>query len=363
MKITEVIEHRLAYPVQRPYRNSKFWMRERTATLIEVRTDSGLVGWGEGAGLPSEEAIATHVIGGNPFDYEVIYDALSENGRYGNKACGVEIAFWDLMGKALDQPIWQLLGGARRTSVPVYASGFFKREGVDHFEDLANEARRCRDLGLNLLKARIGFGPEYDERILAAMRKGGGEDVALAADVNMGYDVDTAIEAGKRLAAFDLKWYEEPIPREDLEGYCRIREEVPIRISGAEGRVGVRSFQEVVDRQAMDILQPDISIAGGFTECRRIQAVAWANRIPVIPHFFGAVVRLAATLQWLATLPEDLEAEDPVPMYLELDVMENGLRTELSSIPFELEDGVMHIPDRPGLGVKIDESVLRKYSG
>ena len=361
MKITEVIEHRLSYPVERPYRNCRFWMKARQATLVEVRTDNGLVGWGEG-GLPSEEAIATHVIGRDPFDYEVIYDALSNNGQEGNKACAIEIALWDLMGKALDKPVYQLLGGARRTFVPAYASGFFQREGLDHFQDLADEARRCRDLGFGALKARIGFGPEYDPQILAAMRKGAGDDVALAADVNLGYDVETAIEAGKRLADFDLLWYEEPVPREDIDGYCRLREALPMRISGAEGRVGVRAFQEVVDRQALDILQPDISIAGGFTECRRIWALAWANRIPILPHYFGAVVRLAATLQWMATIPEDPEAEDPLPLYLELDVMENGLRTDLSHIPFELEDGMMPIPDRPGLGVEIDEAALHKYA-
>ena len=362
MKITEVIEHRLSYPIERPYRNSRFWMRERSARLVEVRTDSGLIGWGEGSGMPSEEVIEKHVIGADPFDYEVIYDALSENGREANKACGIEIALWDLMGKALDQPVYQLLGGARRTSVQAYASGFFQREGVDHFEDVAEQARKCRDLGFAALKARIGFGPDYDPQILAAMQKGAGEDIALAADVNLGYDVDTAIEAGHRLEAFDLLWYEEPIPREDLDGYCRLREELPIRISGAEGRVGVRSFQEVVDRQALDILQPDISIAGGFTECRRVWALAWANRIPVLPHFFGAVVRLAATLQWMATIPDDPEAPDALPTYLELDVMENGLRTDLSRTAFELEGGVMQIPDRPGLGVEIDEAALRKYA-
>ena len=362
MKITEVITHKLSFPLQRPYRNSRFWMRARPATLVEVRTDNELVGWGEG-GVPSEEAIDHHVIGANPFNYELIYDALSDNGREGNTACAIEIALWDLMGKALDKPVYQLLGGARRKRVPAYASGFFQREGLDHFQDLAEEARRCRDLGFGALKARIGFGPDYDPEILGAMRNGAGEDVGLAADANQGYDdVDTAIEAGKRLADLDPLWYEEPIHRDDLDGYCRLREALPMRISGAEGRVGVRSFQAVVERQAMDILQPDISIAGGFTECRRVWSLAWANRIPILPHYFGAVVRLAATLQWMAAIPVDEEAEEKLPLYLELDVMENGLRTELSRIPFELEDGMMPIPDRPGLGVEIDEAALQKYA-
>ena len=135
-----------------------------------------------------------------------------------------------------------------------------------------------------------------------------------------------------------------------------------MRIAGAEGLSGLRSFRQMVQRRAVDIIQPDISRAGGFTEGRRIWALAAANHVRVIPHMFGTVVRLAATLQWLATIPDDPVVHDPFPCYLELDVMENGLRTDLSPTPFELEDGMMQIPDRPGLGVEIDEAALRRFS-
>lgn len=359
MKITEVIEHRLAYPVERPYRNSRDRVTARPARLVEVRTDAGITGWGEG-GVPDDATVKAHAIGRDPFDVSAIYDALSDQGRNGRTACGVEMALWDVIGKALDKPVWALLGGRRRERIPAYASGFFQREGVDHFEDLASEARRCRDLGFRAMKARIGFGPDYDPRILAAIRDGAGSDVTLAADVNLGYDVDTAIEAGKRLADVDLAWYEEPVPAGDLDGYCRIREALPFRIAGAEGRVGVRAFREVIDRGAMDILQPDISVAGGFTECKRIEALAWAHETTLLPHYFGTAVRLAATLHWIATIPEEADAD--VPLILELDVMENALRTDLAKEPFDFEDGEMRIPDGPGLGIEVDEAIVRKYT-
>lgn len=363
MKIIEVITHNLAYQVKHPYRNScSEWVRFRPATLVEVRTDNGLVGWGEGDGAPSPGNIETHVIGKDPFDYEVIYDNLSHNGANAASACGVEIALWDLMGKALDKPIYQLLGGARRDRATAYASGFFKLQDVDHVQNLVEQARRCRDAGFRAVKMRIGFGREQDERIVAAVRDALGDDIGLAADVNLGYDVPTAIEVGLRLHAYDLLWYEEPIAADDLDGYCAIKQALPMRIAGAEGLSGLRSFRDIVQRRAVDIIQPDISRAGGFTEGRRICALAAANHVRVMPHMFGTVVRLAATLQWLATIPDDPVALNPFPSYIELDVMENGLRTDLSPTPFELEDGMMKIPDRPGLGIEIDAQALRSYS-
>jgi D-galactarolactone cycloisomerase len=367
MKISEVLTHDLVYPVKHPYRNCcSDWIHARPATLVEVKTDNGLVGWGEGDGNPSLSDIEKHVIGQNPFDYEVIYDGLSNNGRNAN-ACGIEMALWDLMGKALDMPVYQLLGGARRKGVTAYASGFFKLQDADHVQSLADEARRCRDAGFQAVKMRIGFGGDQDERIVGAVREAIGEDIGLATDVNLGYDVQTAIEVGHRLAPYDLLWYEEPIAADQLDGYYEIRQELSVPIAGAEGLTGLRAFRDIVQSDAVDIIQPDISRAGGFSEGRRICALASANDVRVIPHMFGSAVRLAATLQWLATIPDDPATDDPatadsLPCYLELDVMENGLRTDLSITPFDLEDGMVTISDRPGLGIEIDREALREYS-
>ena len=360
MKITEVITHELSYPVERPYRNCvSEWIRARDATLFEVRTDDGLVGWGEGE-PPSRADIETRVIGRDPFDCEAIFDSLSRDGRGVATACGVEIALWDLFGKSRGQPIHELLGGSRRDRVAAYASGFFQRQGVDHIESVMEEARLCRDEGFLALKLRLGFGPEQDERLVAAVRETIGDEAGLAADINLGYDVPTAIEAGSRLAAYDLLWYEEPVAADDLEGYRAIRRALPMPIAGAESLSGLESFREIIEAGAVDIIQPDISRAGGFTEGRRICELASANGVHVIPHMFGTVVRLAATLQWLAAIPDD--PRSALPCYLELDVTENGLRTDLSPTSFELEDGTMAIPNRPGLGVEIDEAALHRYT-
>ncbi len=361
MKITDVIVHNLTYKTKHPYANSFMYNRSRSTAVIEVRTDNGLVGWGEG-GAPSPGDIEAHALGRSPFDYEVIYDGLASRGRNARSACGVEIALWDLMGKALEKPVYELLGGARRTEATAYASGLFKLEGEDHVQSLYDEASRYRDMGFQAVKMKIGFGRDVDEAIVASVRKAIGPDIELAVDANCRYDVATAIDVGRRIDPYDMLWYEEPIVPQDVDGYCHIKQALPMRIVGAEGLAGLRAFREIVQRRALHAIQPDISIAGGFTEGRRIGALAAANHVRVIPHNWGGIVRLAATLHWLATLPDDPVALNLFPSYLEYDMTENGIRTDLSPTTFDAVDGIVKIPDRPGLGVEVDRDALERHA-
>ena len=360
MRIAEVITHRLSCPVERPCRACRTdWIRERTATIVEVRTDDGLTGWGEGEGELTPGAMESFLTGKSPFDCEKIWDSLTARGKDIPAACGIETALWDLVGKSEGKPVCDLLTGTPRDRVTAYASGFFQPQGEDHLRHAAEEGRRCRDR-FAAVKVRIGFGPDQDERIVAAVRNAIGSEVKLAVDATQGYGLPAAIEAGNRLAPYDVLWFEEPISAEDLDGYRELRQALPMPVAGAEGRSGLGAFREVVEGGAMDIIQPDIGRAGGFTEGMRICELAAANRVHVIPHMFGSVVRLAATLHWLAAVPEDPRGQ--LPPYLELDVTENGLRTRLSPTRFEVEDGAVRIPDRPGLGVEIDAEALRRFS-
>ena len=169
MRITEVITHCLACPVPRPFRACRTgWIRERTATLVEVRTDGGLTGWGEGDGAPTPESTDA-LIGKSPFDRQEIWDILTACGRNIPAASGIEIALWDLAGKSEGKPVCELLGGTLRDKVTAYASGFFQPQGEDHLAHAVAEARRCRDR-FAAVKIRIGFGPEQDERLVAAVR-------------------------------------------------------------------------------------------------------------------------------------------------------------------------------------------------
>ena len=361
MKIVEVRTYSPVYPVKDPFSNALRTTRERAFGLVEVITDAGLTGWGEGASVPARRALDTHVVGRNPFDCEVIWEALHKQGVDPAAISAVDIALWDLMGKALKQPIHQLLGGAFRTRVQAYATGLFRRERSDPTAALVEEARGYVDDGFRAMKMKVGFGPDYDIKNVAAVRRAIGDDVLFAVDANCGYDVGGAIAVGREMAKNDLLWFEEPVSADDVEGYLEIKRALRIRISGAEQCRGRWAFRRMIQERALDIIQPDVCVCGGFTEFRKIAAMASANHVRVIPHMFGTAIRLAATLHLLAALPDAPRAHQPFPALLEYDMSENALRTELAREPIRHRDGIVSVPQGPGLGIEIDREVLQRY--
>jgi D-galactarolactone cycloisomerase len=273
----------------------------------------------------------------------------------------VDIALWDIMGKALDQPIYNLLGGAFRNRVQAYATGMFQRDRADKTAFLVAEAKDYADQGFKAMKMKVGFGPEYDIKNVAAVRRAIGDDILLAVDANCGYDRGSAIAIGQRFIENNLLWFEEPIAADDIDGYIEIRRALNVRISGAEQLRGRWAFRRMLQENALDIAQPDVCICGGITEFRKVAAMASANHVRVIPHMFGTAIRLAATLQLLAVLPDSPRALEPFPTLLEYDMSENALRTELAKEPIRHTDGVVTIPQGPGLGIEINREVLQRY--
>jgi D-galactarolactone cycloisomerase len=363
MKITEVKTYNLRYPLIEPFANSQSWSRARSAGVVEILTDAGITGWGEGLSTPSQSAIDAHLIGRNAFDVELIWNALYQRG-WGDIAAmsAVDIGLWDIIGKALDQPIYRLLGGAFRDRIPAYASGLFKKDKPDVTQALMAEAKSYVDQGFPAVKMKIGFGESYDVKNVAAVRKAIGDTILLTVDANCGYDVRTAIDIGQKIAENDLFWYEEPITTADVDGYVEIRHALKIRIAGGEMLRGRWAFRDLIQKRALDIVQPDISIAGGFTECRKIAAMASANYVRVLPHMWGSSIRLAATLHWQATLPDSPEVLNPIPSLFEFDMTENRLRTDLAKEPIRAVEGYVPVPQEPGLGIAVDRNVLERYS-
>ena len=363
MKITEVKAYDLHYPLADPFANSRGWSKARTAGVVEIVTDAGVTGWGEGLSTPSRQAIDAHLVGRDPLDVAVICNDLYARGR-GDMAAvsAVDIALWDIAGKARDTPVYRLLGGAFRERIPAYASGLFMKDRPDHTQALADEARAYADAGFPAVKMKIGYGEAYDVKNVAAVRRAIGDDLLLAVDANCGYDVGTAIEVGRKIADNDIYWYEEPVGTDDVAGYVEIRHALGMRIAGGEQLRGHRAFRDLIQGRGLDIVQPDISIAGGFTECRKVQAMASANGVRVLPHMWGTSIRLAATLQWQATIPDDPESLHPQPSLFEFDMTENALRTELAAEPIRAVDGEVEVPQGPGLGIEIDRDLLERYS-
>ena len=361
MRIQTVHTYDLRYPVKREFANSTTWNRARTAGVVEVITDEGLTGWGEGVRAPSPGVLADWLIGRDPFDAGVIGRDLAAAGASMAQVSAVDIALFDLMGKAVGRPCHQLLGGAVRERVPAYASGLFLLSESDPVMGLEAEAAGYAEAGFPAVKMKIGHGPRNDAARVAAVRQAIGPGVLLAVDANCAYDRSTALESIRSISEQGIYWYEEPVPPTEVEAYREIRAASGLRIAGGEALEGLSAFRDLVSKRALDIVQPDISIAGGFTVCRQVAALASAHGVQVLPHMWGTSIRLAATLHWQATIP-DAPGLFPEPCLLEFDMTENALRTDLARERFEVVDGSLAVPSGPGLGIEIDREVLERYT-
>jgi D-galactarolactone cycloisomerase len=373
VKIEHIAVYELAASVQKPFGYSRAWMTQRAASLVEVTTDDGLSGWGEAFGpahmsAGALETIRSMVLGRDPFATETMWNDLygryREHGRIGpfmDAMSAIDIALWDIKGKALNLPIHRLLGGPIRLEVPVYASGLFRQQGGNAAYYLAEEARAYVKEGYRAVKMKVGYGVEEDMIGVNAVRDAIGPDITLMVDANEAYDASTAIRLGRLMAPYDIGWFEEPVPPEDLDGYCDVRRGQPIPVAGGEADFTRYGFRDILARRAMDILQPDICAAGGFSECKKIADMASAHNIRVNPHAWGTPIAIAATLQLLAVLPDTPPALAAVPPMLELDLTEHGIRDAMMLDMLRPKNGRISIPQGPGLGIEIDREVVKRF--
>jgi D-galactarolactone cycloisomerase len=348
--------------------------------VVEVVTDEGLSGFGEALchGLQPPEIAAAAVdacfrdmvVGRDPFDVAVLYEEMTNRVRdFGAKGAvigaisAIDIALWDLMGQAVGKPVHKLLGGAFRTSVRPYATGFYRVEGGTYPDALAEEALDHRDAGFDAMKVKIGFGLDEDLRAVAAVREAVGPGVRLMLDANHAYDVGMARRLIAAVEPYDVYWLEEPIPPEDLDGYAHLRATGPrLLLAAGENEDTSRGFWPWVKRGALDVLQPDIAMSGGFTGLSQICALATSAGVRLNPHVWGTAIGLVASLHFIATIPPlpiSRAAEEPM---LEYDRSSHPFRRELIASAPELEDGRVAVPTAPGLGIEIDRSVLERYA-
>jgi D-galactarolactone cycloisomerase len=283
----------------------------------------------------------------------------------------IDIALWDIWGQALNLPVHELLGGAFRPSVLAYATGCYYR-GEDYLNHhasipkLADEARSYVDAGFNMLKIKVGLlSVEADLERVGAIRDAIGSDTVLLVDSNHAYNAYTAVRIGRGLEAYDVRWFEEPVPPEDHEGYRFVRQSLNIAIAGGEAEYTRFGFRNLITGGCVDIAQPDICVAGGFSEWQKIMALASTYNTAVIPHVWGSGIALAAALHALATIPPFPYTVNPIPLQnepvVEFDRNPNPLRDELLHQRFVLEAGRLPVPQLPGLGVTVNEEVLRRY--
>ncbi len=361
---------------------------QRQALLVKVETDSGIYGIGESFcfGNPLiigkhiiEDQLAPMIIGEDPDYIEKIWNTIYwrsiAHGRRGlimGALSGIDIALWDIRGKAYGLPIAKLLG-ACLDKVPSYASGGFYAPDKD-IDGLQREIEGYLDKGYQDVKIKIGrnpsmpqnsirymanqdFGVTYDEDIerISAARNVMGKNGRLIADINACWDAAHVIQAQEDFEQAGLNWLEEPTVFEDGEGCRAIAENYKkILINGYETEQGVKNWARMIENREVDIVQPDIGWTGGFTEVKKIGAIAYAADLPVSLHSFGSAVHFAASIQMAASLAntEILESEENP----------NPLKTDILKTPFEADSKMNFlVPDKPGLGIELDWNKIEKY--
>jgi D-galactarolactone cycloisomerase len=368
VRITGVRIHKLRGGLRERFGWSLNWTDSRTATLVEVTTDAGLTGWGDGA---CDEALlaarADRVIGRSPFEVEAVYEEMRRPGgpqqRPGDCAApGLDIALWDLAGKLLGRPVSALLGARYRSRVTPYLTALYRKDWPDLCAGLAAEARSWVDAGFRALKMKTGFSAGLDVKIVAAVREAIGGDVALGIDSNCAYDAGTAIRLGARLEPFDLMWWEEPLPAGDFDGYRRLR--ASLRIPLAAGETGAAGWliRNYIQPRLVDILQPDLEHVG-LTGARLLTQLCHLNRIRLIPHNWGTALRTAATLHWMSTCPPLTPALNPPDPMFEFDQTEHPFRDAVIAerLAPECPGGGVPVPSGPGLGVTVLPEAVAEF--
>ncbi|MFO1304829.1 MAG: mandelate racemase/muconate lactonizing enzyme family protein [Burkholderiales bacterium] len=381
MKITAIDVHVLKSALPTPFAFSQGWVRQRSATLVEVHTDEGITGWGEAfaqgleppeiAAAAIDAALKPLVMGSDPRDTEVLWHRMYHHTRdYGRKGSvvaaisAIDIACWDIAGKSLGVPIFRLMGGGFRQRVRPYATGFYRIEGQGEADRLADEAIRHCEAGFAAMKVKLGYGVADDIACMRAIARAlEGKPVTLMVDTNHAYGRAEALRLGRALEPYDLRWYEEPVAPEDLAGYGELREKLDIPIAGGENEHTLYGFRALFAARAVDIAQPDVGSCGGITAMRHIAALAQAHGVEVNPHVWGSAIAQAASLQVIAALPpahHSLYAREPI---LEYDRSSHPFRQQLVREPIEQVDGWVEIPSGPGLGIEVDRATLDRFRG
>lgn len=374
MKIDTIQTHILDYQLEQAFESASMRFERRQHCLVEITCDDGTVGWGECLGPAKAnaavvETYAAGLIGRNPLETEKLwlelYNRLRDQGQRGltmTALSGIDIALWDIKGKRYGASVSELLGGRFRDRVRAYATGSFRREGVDRVRDIAEEVAGYAREGFHGVKIKIGFDVEEDLRVIAAVRQAIGPERRLMIDANHGYDLLEALEVGKYAQAFGVDWFEEPVLPEQIGTYRAVREGQPLPVASGENWHGRYAMLEPLSTRAVDIAQPDVCGVGGFTEMRRVVDMAAMFGIRLVPHVWGTAVCIAASLQVMAALPPNPPRREPIEPILEFDRTHNPFRQAVVKTPLEHVEGIVAIPDAPGLGIEINRDALRQYA-
>jgi D-galactarolactone cycloisomerase len=341
------------------------------AMVVAVTTDDGITGWGECIARRGPKVLDTVVRellwpvvqGRDPHDVEGLWDEqfalLRPWGHYRGFVqegmSGIDQAIWDILAQAQGIPLYKALGGAGRTSVPVYGSKVYTADPAA----MAKLAKEKVDGGHTAIKIQLGRnaardGYRGDIAVTKAIREAVGPKIDVGADVNSAYDAATAIKVCHELAKYDLWFLEEPVYPDDIDGYELIRRSQPIPLAAGESEFGIFGFRELLQRRAIDIVQPDVARIGGFTAAKRLGALVHAHNVKYAPHTgFSCGLAQLASLHLAAAVPNLLACE-----WMWID---NPLSRVFEEDLPEPKNGMLALPTGPGLGLAVDREKLEKY--
>ncbi|BDU36226.1 L-rhamnonate dehydratase [Vibrio nigripulchritudo] len=340
-------------------------------TVVEVYTDDGLVGIGNVALAPRiakqiiDQYLAPLVIGQDPFDYEYLWQRMYRSTlAWGRKGVGmaaisaIDIALWDLMGKATNKPVFKLLGGRTKETIPCYASKLYRTD----LDEMQREAQSYLDQGFSAMKMRFGYGPKDGPQgvrknldSVAAVREVIGEDIDLMLECYMGWNLEYTKRILPKLEQFQPRWLEEPVIADDIDGYAELNQLTSIPISGGEHEFTSYGFRQLLEKRAVSVIQYDTNRVGGITAAHKINAIAESFGVPVIPHA-GQMHNYHLTMSTLAS---------PMSEYFPVHDVEIG--NELFYYIFEGDptpvNGTIDLDENtPGLGLSISDKHLDQFN-
>ena len=365
MKITNVRTVQLKRPLDRPQRNAQGGRGQRIFTFVLVETDAGITGVGDAFGDDQlmEGIVANRLgpmsIGLDPTDIPALWTKLFASRAFwetgGSVLCGIsaiEVACHDIWGQAEGVPVCELLGGKTRDRIEAYASDLHWEE----VERMVETANSYVERGFRYMKTHVG-GPGEEQRDIErieAVRAAIGPGIGFMVDVNTAFQRDRAMEFGRQVSSSDLFWYEEPLSPLDFEGHAQLRNALPMKIATGENLYTTQGFAPMFASKGCDFAMPDILRCGGIEQARQICNDAVANNVIPSPHNYSSGVGTAATLHLMAALPET--------QLLEFDPTHTAIYEELFIEPLVFDDGFVHVPNLPGLGVRLTDEIINRWS-
>ena len=344
------------------------------ALIVRVSTDAGVTGVGEVDSAPlaakgviegpfshtTAAGLRELVVGEDPFETERLWHKMYRGSIYGGRRgvglhaiSGVDMALWDIKGKALGLPIWKLLGGGFHQKIRPYASILFGATPQETYE----RARRMRDRGFTAVKfgwEPMGQDEATDIALVRKAREGLGDGPDLMIDAGLVWDAKTAIQRARAFSDSNIFWLEEPLSPDDYDGYRKLSTATEVRIAAGEEESERRSFLELMDRGQIDIVQVDVTRCGGFTEAMKIASLAADRGLPVVNHGFTTYINVAAALHFLNSIPNSFICEF-------VTEEETTLRDQITKQRIVARDGFVDIPQEPGLGIDLDDDAIEKY--